>query len=144
MTFKSDLEFGVEMERRVLGFLAKGGDHVVHYEGKNSGWDYSINNVKYEQKTDRRTCVTGNICIELMCNGKPSGILATEADYWVHYPTGMKKIAVVPVDEMRRIALEKNRRRLYCGDRNCAECLLVPWDAIPDKYKIDFPSPCFL
>ncbi len=27
---------------------------------------------------------TGNICIEYRQNGKPSGICATEADYWVH------------------------------------------------------------
>jgi hypothetical protein len=27
---------------------------------------------------------SGNICIEYACNGQPSGISATEADYWVH------------------------------------------------------------
>jgi hypothetical protein len=27
---------------------------------------------------------TGNICIEYQCDGKPSGISTTEADYWVH------------------------------------------------------------
>src|SRR5580692_11142434 len=27
---------------------------------------------------------TGNICIEYRQNGRPSGIDATEADYWVH------------------------------------------------------------
>lgn len=27
---------------------------------------------------------SGNICIEYSCNNQPSGINATEADYWVH------------------------------------------------------------
>lgn len=27
---------------------------------------------------------TGNICIEYLCDGKPSGIATTEADVWVH------------------------------------------------------------
>jgi len=27
---------------------------------------------------------TGNICIEYRCDGKPSGIAVTEADFWVH------------------------------------------------------------
>jgi len=27
---------------------------------------------------------TGNICIEYRQNGRPSGIAATQADYWVH------------------------------------------------------------
>jgi hypothetical protein len=27
---------------------------------------------------------TGNICVEYMCDGLPSGISTTEADYWVH------------------------------------------------------------
>lgn len=27
---------------------------------------------------------TGNICIEYECNGVPSGLAATQADYWVH------------------------------------------------------------
>jgi hypothetical protein len=27
---------------------------------------------------------TGNICIEYLCDGKPSGISVTEADVWVH------------------------------------------------------------
>jgi hypothetical protein len=27
---------------------------------------------------------TGNLCIEYRCDGKPSGISVTKADYWVH------------------------------------------------------------
>ena len=27
---------------------------------------------------------TGNICVEYRCDGHPSGISTTEADYWVH------------------------------------------------------------
>jgi hypothetical protein len=37
--------------------------------------------LKSEAYTWRRT---GNVCIEFECNGKPSGIAATEADMWFH------------------------------------------------------------
>ena len=40
---------------------------------------------KIEVKTERDWWFkTGNIAIEVECNGKPSGIMATKADYWVH------------------------------------------------------------
>tara|TARA_R100001463_G_scaffold5308_3_gene18426 strand:+ start:725 stop:1138 length:414 start_codon:yes stop_codon:yes gene_type:complete len=42
-------------------------------------------NKKIEVKSERDTWMkTGNICIEYESYGKPSGIIATEADYWFH------------------------------------------------------------
>ena len=42
-------------------------------------------NKKIEVKSERDTWMkTGNICIEYQSYGKPSGIIATEADYWFH------------------------------------------------------------
>ena len=40
---------------------------------------------KIEVKSERDTWMkTGNICIEYECWNKPSGIRATESDYWFH------------------------------------------------------------
>ena len=40
---------------------------------------------KIEVKTERDWWFkTGNIAIEMECNGKPSGVMATKSDYWVH------------------------------------------------------------
>ena len=64
--FDIDLKYGQERERKLASILDK---------DKN----------KIEVKTERDWWFkTGNIAIEVECNGKPSGIMATKADYWVH------------------------------------------------------------
>ena len=42
-------------------------------------------NSKVEVKTERDIWVTtGNVAIEIRCNGKPSGLSTTEASVWIH------------------------------------------------------------
>jgi hypothetical protein len=44
-----------------------------------------LTNKKVEVKSERDIWQnTGNICIEYECWSKPSGIRATESDYWFH------------------------------------------------------------
>ena len=44
-----------------------------------------LTNKKVEVKSERGMWMkTGNICIEYESYGKPSGIAATESDYWFH------------------------------------------------------------
>ena len=63
--FDLDLKFGKMGEEFVQGVL----------EG----------NSKIEIKTERdKWKDTGNIAIEIRCNGKPSGLTTTEASAWVH------------------------------------------------------------
>jgi hypothetical protein len=38
----------------------------------------------YEVKTDLMCGKTGNFALEYECRGKPSGIVTTEADYWIY------------------------------------------------------------
>ncbi len=40
--------------------------------------------VSIEVKKDRLSLGTKNIFFEVECNGKPSGIMGTDASYWVH------------------------------------------------------------
>jgi len=62
--FDIDLKYGQERENRIEKILKEG---------------------KLEVKTERDWWFkTGNIAIEIECNGKPSGIMITKADYWVH------------------------------------------------------------
>lgn len=62
--FDIDLKYGQEREERIEKILKEG---------------------KLEVKTERDWWFkTGNIAIEVECNGKPSGIMITKADYWVH------------------------------------------------------------
>ena len=62
--FDIDLRYGQDREERIEKILKEG---------------------KLEVKTERDWWFkTGNIAIEIECNGKPSGIMATKSDYWVH------------------------------------------------------------
>ena len=62
--FDIDLRYGQDREERIEKILKEG---------------------KLEVKTERDWWFkTGNIAIEIECNGKPSGIMVTKADYWVH------------------------------------------------------------
>lgn len=62
--FDIDLKYGQEREERIEKILKEG---------------------KLEVKTERDWWFkTGNIAIEIECNGKPSGIMVTKSDYWVH------------------------------------------------------------
>ena len=62
--FDLDLEYGSIREDRIADILT---------------------NKKIEVKSERGMWMkTGNICIEYQSYGKPSGIEATEADFWFH------------------------------------------------------------
>ena len=62
--FDLDLEYGSIREDRIADMLT---------------------NKKIEVKSERGMWMkTGNICIEYQSYGKPSGIEATEADFWFH------------------------------------------------------------
>lgn len=60
---------------------------------------------------------TGNICIEYEMDGKPSGIAATESDYWVHELKRDDKTLLYlmfPVErlkELARAAIRNGRKR---------------------------------
>jgi len=61
--------------------------------------------VKSESYLWRRT---GNICVEYEQNGKPSGIAATEADWWAHELMDDEReqtvaIILVPVERMHQL-----------------------------------------
>ena len=62
--FDLDLQYGKVREQLVADMLQ---DKKIEVKSERGMW----------QKT-------GNIAIEMECNGKPSGVMATKSDYWVH------------------------------------------------------------
>ena len=62
--FDIDLEYGTIREEKVAEMLT---DKKIEVKSERGMW-----------------MKTGNICIEYESYGKPSGIAATEADYWFH------------------------------------------------------------
>ena len=87
-----------------------------------------LENKKIEVKSERgRWMETGNICIEYESWSRPSGIRATESDYWFHnlcvgdkefctivFDTNMLKLIVNQLDTFKTVAGgDHNASRMY-------------------------------
>jgi|TARA_Y100000401_G_scaffold103738_1_gene94982 hypothetical protein len=74
---------------------------------------------------------TGNIAIEVECNGKPSGLTVTQADYWFHILTkGKSNVAMLMFEtkKLRKIVKKFNKPEYtkMIGDRKASKCILIP------------------
>lgn len=75
---------------------------------------------------------TGNICIEYKCDGKPSGLSTTEADFWVHElkredNTLLYLMFPVPrLKEICRAAIKAGRSRSGAGDGGRFTVVILP------------------
>ena len=101
--FDLDLAYGKVREQRVADMLQ---------------------DAKIEVKSERGMWMrTGNIAIEYQCYGKPSGIEATEADYWFHnLCIGDKTFAtlVFDVPSLKKIINNLDSKRSVPGGDNNA------------------------
>jgi len=108
--FRYDLEIGKEGERMV---------------------EELFKNKKLEVKRDSWVGRTGNIAIEFKSRNKPSGILTTEADYWVFVFSKEYQDKVMLIVETNRL---KEVTRQYAikgsikemGDDNTSMAVLIP------------------
>jgi hypothetical protein len=85
---------------------------------------------KIEVKSERDLWVkTGNIAIEYECYGKPSGIAATEADYWFHnLCIGERTFATIVFDVASLKQIIDNldyKRTVSGGDNNASKMYLL-------------------
>lgn len=84
-------------------------------------------NKKLEVKSEiDKWAKTGNICIEFESWGKPSGIAATEADYWVQnfYLNDMLVGSIVlPVEGLKRLC--EGKYVVSGGDHNASKMYLL-------------------
>ena len=97
-----------------------------------------FSNKKIEVKTERDWWYkTGNIALEYECNGKPSGINATESDYWIQILAKGNKnhcMLVFEVKELKKIVKKyKEQYTRMVGDRNASKCVLLPIKKLFDK-----------
>tara|TARA_R110000765_G_scaffold18225_1_gene48989 strand:+ start:316 stop:747 length:432 start_codon:yes stop_codon:yes gene_type:complete len=107
--FDLDLEYGEIREEKIAEMLT----------GK-----------KIEVKSERGMWMkTGNICIEYQSYGKPSGIRATESDYWFHnLCVGDKEFCTLVFDtEMLKTIVDDldTFKTVSGGDHNASRMFLV-------------------
>ena len=107
--FDIDLEYGKVREQMVADMLQ---DKKIEVKSERDVW----------QKT-------GNIAIEYECYGKPSGINATESDYWFHnLCIGDETFATIVFDtnSLKRIISNlDSKRSVSGGDNNAARMYLL-------------------
>ena len=56
----------------------------------------TLRGAKIEVKSDKQAWKTGNIFVEDSCNGKPSGISTTEAEFWA-YEVRLNTFYLIPI-----------------------------------------------
>ena len=107
--FDIDLEYGKVREQQVADMLQ---DKKIEVKSERDVW----------QKT-------GNIAIEYECYGKPSGINATETDYWFHnLCIGSETFATIVFDtaSLKRIINNLDNKRVVSGgDHNASKMYLL-------------------
>ena len=92
-------------------------------------------NSKVEVKTERGMWMdTGNIAIEYESYGKPSGINATEADYWFHnlcIGDDVFCTLVFSVDNLKKLIDKLDyKRSVSGGDHNASRMYLLKLDKL--------------
>lgn len=108
-SFKHDLEFGEKAEDWV---------NDIFNGGK-----------KIEVKYDRKSHKTGNVFIEYESRGKKSGILATDADYWIYKIEGTECAIILPVPYLLNKLKEFYKNKMYLkngGDNDTSKGFLIP------------------
>ena len=107
--FDIDLEYGKVREKQVADMLQ---DKKIEVKSERDVW----------QKT-------GNIAIEYECYGKPSGINATESDYWFHnLCIGDETFATIVFDTKSLKKIIHNldyKRSVSGGDNNASRMYLL-------------------
>ena len=107
--FDIDLEYGKVREQQVADMLQ---DKKIEVKSERDVWQKS-----------------GNIAIEYECYGKPSGINATESDYWFHnLCIGDETFATLVFDtaSLKRIISNLDKKRSVSGgDNNASRMYLL-------------------
>lgn len=123
LDFKTDLKLGNDGEETLIKFLESKG---CTYIDSNNDNKYDLKMVKkgkettYEIKTDVFIAPindTGNIFIEFQSRGKDSGIVVTQADWFVTYFKYLKEIWFIKSETLKQLISENEFPVFYdAGD----------------------------
>mgnify|MGYP004399495047 CR=1 FL=1 len=86
---------------------------------------------KLEVKTDFKAYKTGNLAIEIECNGKPSGLTTTEANWWIfniRIPNNEPMLLIISRHRLNKLAQMHIHRGhvIMGGDKNLSKLVIIP------------------
>lgn len=150
--FYKDLREAQVAEKEIGEFLKRINPLIKSVEyNDDKKWDiktidFADKSTTFEIKTDnyeKYKGYTGNMMIETLYRGNPSGIMATEADYFIYYYQHMDQIWVIKTKDLKEYLneLKKNHYEVPCemcsmGDDNLAWGFKLKRDEIVDKFLI--------
>ena len=129
--FKKDLAFGQAGESLLRLALLNEFDVLSSAITDHSG-DFKYQ-VMVEVKTDRMWRKTGNVAVEILRDGEPSGISTTLSDIVVYILDGTTTFWYVGINELKDALRRGKYKRANGGDGDRTTVLLVPLD---DFFKI--------
>lgn len=130
MSFDKDLKKGHSSEERVLRIIQQRYPQAHRIKGKHSPYDILVPemNITVEVKRDKKSQDTDNIVVEVNHPiGKPSGLLVTTANYWVH--DTLKELIWIKPNQIKDCIMVHNYKTsdiIGPGDRHPKRVFLVP------------------
>jgi len=140
--FRKDLEKGQVGEKVIANFLQTKGFTI---QGFNNTKDYDIltskgdKMVTFEIKTDEYETYkgeTGNMFLEIKCNGKDSGIRASTADYFVYYYPQLESAWFIKLSNLNSLTRIPGlfHTSYGCGDDNKVIGLIASRESMKEYF----------
>ena len=131
--FKTSLDIGKIRELMLVDFFRAQGHKPIPIPGKFTGFDFFLANTKegYEVKQDWKAHYSGNLVVEVEMYGKPSGLMATTADWWI-FDTKTEFIFITPRKLKDLIVSLNPPLRIFTGkgDTQPKKAYLIPVETI--------------
>lgn len=138
--FNEDLHIGLKQEQILLDKIREKYPCSVQIPAYK-GYDLFIpeTNDRIEVKYDKMSIQTGNYAIEIEYGGNESGLMTTEADYWIIYDS----IHYLMIEPKRIIECILKHRLVYVdmtgkGDSKAKKAFLIKKDILKKYGKIIF------
>lgn len=138
MGFQADLAFGNRWQSWFIEKVQP--DEIEVREGNFKPYDAILDGEKLEFKAEKLIAKYGNICIEYRSRDRPSGIMTTEADYYVIMSIVGDEAAEVwkvPTEAIREMIAKKSYHRDTRGGDGWANQMFLFRKELFSPYRID-------
>jgi len=115
-------------------------DFIIKYFPKNN--NHIIRQSSFELKDDFLTKDTGNLFVEYYCNGKPSGISISNADFYVFSvrKTDIRKadIFIIKTTKLKELIKQVKPNIVKGGDNNASKGFLLPYSTFKQYEHVTY------